>query len=235
MYEGRRILAVTPARGGSKGLPGKNIREFAGKPLIAWSIEAGKQSRYVDALTVSTDCPEIARVAKEWGGDVPFMRPADLATDEARGIDAILHSIHWYRDQGERFDLVLVLQPTSPLRTAEDIDRAVELFVAKNACAIVSVCPADHHPWWSNTLPADGSMTEFLRPELQNVNRQALPDYFRLNGAIYLAEIAFFEKNRSFIADGTFAYPMATESSVDIDTLFDFRLAELLLAERKLK
>jgi N-acylneuraminate cytidylyltransferase/CMP-N,N'-diacetyllegionaminic acid synthase len=160
------------------------------------------------------------------------MRPAELATDEAKGIDAILHAVQWHRDRGENFDLVLVLQPTSPLRTAADIDLAVELFFAKDAGAVVSVCPTDHHPWWSNTLPVDGSMKDFLRPELKNANRQSLPAFYRLNGAIYLADIRFLEKKRSFITDGAFAYPMALESSVDIDTLLDFRLAEILLAER---
>lgn len=231
MYEGRRILAVIPARGGSKGLPGKNIRELAGKPLIAWSIEAGRQSRYVDQLTVSTDSLEIARVAREWGGDVPFMRPSELATDVAKGIDAILHTIRWHRDRGKTFDLVLVLQPTSPLRTAEDIDRAVEFFFEKNAKAIVSVCPTDHHPWWSNTLPPNGSMKDFLRPELQNTNRQSLPTFYRLNGAIYLADLSFLEDMRTFITEGTFAFPMPLERSVDIDSMLDFRLAECLFAK----
>lgn len=235
MYEGRRILAVIPARGGSKGLPGKNIRELAGKPLIAWSIEAGRQSRYVDQLVVSTDSKEIAQVAELWGGNVPFMRPADLATDEAKGIDAILHAIHWHQERGEPFDLVLVLQPTSPLRTARDIDRAVELLFEKSASAIVSVCPTDHHPWWANTLPEDGSMKDFLRPELMNTNRQELPEFCRLNGAIYLAYIPFLEKTSSFIADGTFAYVMPAEASVDIDKMLDLHLAEILLKERKRK
>ena len=235
MYEGQRILAVVPARGGSKGLPGKNIRELAGKPLIAWSIEAGRQSRYVDTLFVSTACPDIARVARQWGGDVPFMRPAELATDEAKGIDAILHAVRWHRENGQVFDLVLVLQPTSPLRTAEDIDHAVEFFFAKNAGAVVSVCPTDHHPWWSNTLPSDGSMKDFLRPELQNINRQSLPTFYRLNGAIYLAQIDFLEKTRSFVADGAFGCPMVSEKSIDIDNLLDFKLAEILLSEGKVK
>lgn len=233
MFEGQRILAVIPARGGSKGVPGKNIKELAGKPLIAWSIEAGQQSRYVDRLIVSTDCPEIARVARMWGSDVPFMRPAELATDEAKGIDAILHAIGWHREQGEHYDLVLVLQPTSPLRTADDIDDAIELFFEKKAGAVVSVCPTDHHPWWANTLPEDGSMKDFLRTELKNTNRQALPDFYRLNGAIYLADIPFIESTCSFIAEGTFAYPMAIEKSIDIDSLLDFKLAGCLLEERQ--
>jgi len=233
MYKGKEILAVIPARGGSKGLPGKNIKLIAGKPLIAWSIEAAKESRYVDEVIISTDSQEIADVAASWGGNVPFLRPAELATDEARGIDVILHAINWMRSHTSRFSLVVVLQPTSPLRTSEDIDNAVELYFGKNANAIVSVCKAEHHPWWSNTLQEDGDMKNFLRPETQNTNRQDLPTYFRLNGALYLADINFLERSNTFISEGTFAYLMPQEKSVDIDTHTDFLLAEILLTEQK--
>ncbi len=232
MYKGKRILAVVPARSGSKGLPKKNIRRLGDKPLIAWSIEAGRQSRYIDSITVSTDSQEIADIAKQWGGEVPFIRPAELATDTAKGIDAILHAICWHRDNGEPFDLVLVLQPTSPLRTADHIDRAIELLFDKNAGAIVSVCPVDHHPWWCNSLPEDGKMKDFLRPEIINTNRQELPPFYRLNGAVYVADITFLEETRSFMSDETFAYVMSAESSIDIDSVFDFKLAELLLSEQ---
>ncbi|RLB68939.1 MAG: acylneuraminate cytidylyltransferase family protein [Deltaproteobacteria bacterium] len=233
MYEGKRILAIVPARSGSKGLPKKNIRILGDKPLIAWSIDAGRQSRYIDSITVSTDSQEIAVIAKQWGGEVPFIRPADLATDAAKGIDAILHAIHWHHDNDEQFDLVLVLQPTSPLRTADDIDRAIELLFEKKAGAIVSVCLVDHHPWWCNSLPKNGRMKDFLRPEILNTNRQELPPFYRLNGAIYVADIDFLEKTHSFMTDETFAYIMPTEASVDIDNAFDFKLAEVLLAEQE--
>jgi len=156
-----------------------------------------------------------------------------LATDDAKGIDGILHAIHWHRDNDEQFDLVLVLQPTSPLRTADDIDRAIELLFEKKAGAIVSVCPVDHHPWWCNSLPENGRMKDFLRPEILNSNRQELPPFYRLNGAIYVADIVFLEKTHSFMTDETFAYIMPTEASVDIDNAFDFKLAELLLAEQE--
>lgn len=231
MYDGRRILAVIPARGGSKGLPGKNIRPLGGRPLIAWSIEAGLQSRFVDRVIVSTDSNEIADVARAAGAEVPFLRPPELATDDAKGVDAIIHAIDWYRGKCDPFDLVLVLQPTSPLRTPEDIDRAVELFFKKKACSVVSVCQTDHHPWWANTLPADGSMKDFLRPELSNTNRQNLPVFYRLNGAIYLTDISFLEQTLTFITAGTFAYSMPAERSVDIDSLLDFYLAEAILTE----
>jgi len=232
MFREHRILAIIPARGGSKGLPGKNTRELGGKPLIAWSIAAGRQSGFVDEVAVSTDSPEIAAQASNYGAAVPFLRPEALATDEAKTIDVILHTIAWYDNQAVTFDLVLLLQPTSPLRTAADINLALELYFSKGAQAIVSVCQADHHPWWSNVLPADGGMQEFLRPECLNAGRQKLPVYYRLNGAIYLADIDFLKRNRSFWGEKTFAYLMPKERSVDIDDIVDFRLAEVLMATR---
>lgn len=232
MYKRKKILAVIPARGGSKGLPKKNIQILGDKPLIAWSIAAGKQSKYIDSITVSTDSQEIAAIAKKWGGHIPFIRPTELASDEAKGIDAILHAIHWHRDNGDAFELVIVLQPTSPLRTAMHIDQAIELMFDKKTKAIVSVCPVDHHPWWSNTLPLNGNMKSFLKPEILNTNRQELPPFYRLNGAIYISDIGYLEQKRSFMTDETFAYIMTTESSIDIDSSFDFKLAELFLHEQ---
>lgn len=232
MYSGKRILAIIPARSGSKGLPGKNIRDLSGKPLIAWSIEAALESRYLDKILVSTDSPEIAEVARRFGAEVPFLRPAHLATDEAKSIDAIFHAIQWLKEHEQSFDLVMVLQPTSPLRTTRDIDAATELFFQKNASAVVSVAPCDHHPWWTNSLPEDGNMGNFLRPEALS-NRQALPVYYRLNGAIYLAEITFLMENESFFGPRTFAYRMPAGTSIDIDTRLDFKLADLILAENQ--
>ena len=229
MYEGRRILGLIPARGGSKGLPGKNLRELGGKPLIAWSIEASRQSRFVDATLVSTDCPQIAESARRYGAEAPFLRPAELATDTARSFDAILHALAWRQSQGHADDLVVVLQPTSPLRTGADIDRAVELFFARRAEAVVSVCEVEHHPWWTNTLPEDGNMGDFLRPEALNRNRQELPPHYRLNGALYLAAIPFLQEAGSFYGPRTYAYLMPRERSVDIDSGLDLQSAELLL------
>lgn len=230
MYNGKRILTIIPARGGSKGLPGKNIRDLSGKPLIAWSIDAALKSRYLDKILVSTDSTEIAGVAKQFHAEVPFLRPAHLATDEAKSIDAVSHAIKWLEEHGQSFDLVMILQPTSPLRTTRDIDAAIELFFQKNASAVISVAPCDHHPWWTNSLPEDGNMESFLRPEALS-NRQGLPQYYRLNGAIYLAEITFLMENGSFFSPRTFAYLMPASSSIDIDTHLDFKLADLILAE----
>jgi CMP-N,N'-diacetyllegionaminic acid synthase len=232
MFNGQKILAIIPARGGSKGLPGKNIRSLAGKPLIAWSIEAATASSYIDKTIISSDCPDICRLAKQFGADVPFLRPAELATDEAKGIDATLHAIDWLKKNGESYQLIIILQPTSPLRTTEDIERSIERYANSTAKAIVSVCKVEHHPWWSNTLPEDGNMGQFLRPEALNSNRQELPNYYRLNGAIYLSEVDYLRKHRSCLGPETLAYEMPTEQSVDIDSLIDFKLAEILISER---
>ena len=229
MFNGKRILAIIPARGGSKGLPGKNIRNLAGKPLVSWAIDAAKVSKYIDTTTVNTDSVEIAEIARRYGALVPFLRPTKLATDSASSYDVIIHALSWHVKQKEIFDLVMLLQPTSPLRTAYDIDLAIELFFEKKAQAIVSVCPCDHHPWWANTLPANGNMGEFLRPEILQTNRQGLPPHYRLNGAIYLADINFLRNNGSFFGPATYALTMSKEHSVDIDDIIDFQLAELFL------
>ena len=232
MFEERQVLALIPARGGSKGLPGKNIRSLADKPLIAWTIEAAKASRYVDRLIVSTDSKEIARIAEEWGAEIPFLRPPHLATDEAKGMDVVLHALDQLGQAVKPSTLVFLLQPTSPLRTAEDIDCALELLAQKKADTIVSVCPVEHHPWWTNTLPADNSMADFLRPELSRTNRQELPNYYRLNGSIYLGKERFIRSNHSFFGPGCFAYVMPQERSVDIDSLLDFFLAEIAINQK---
>jgi N-acylneuraminate cytidylyltransferase/CMP-N,N'-diacetyllegionaminic acid synthase len=234
MYQEKSILALIPARGGSKGLPRKNIRPLSGKPLIAWTIEQSMKSRYLDRVIVNTDDKEITKISKEYGAEVPFIRPKELARDEAKGIDVVLHTIDWLKenDKGKKYDLIMLLQPTSPLRKYEDIDKAIELLFLKEAKAIVSVSEVDHHPLWSNTLPEDKSMRNFIKKEIKNKNRQELPVFYRLNGAIYLAYCDYIKEKKSFIGKDTFAYIMSRERSIDIDDEIDLRLASLLLKER---
>ncbi|RJX18366.1 MAG: acylneuraminate cytidylyltransferase family protein [Desulforudis sp.] len=229
MYKGVSLLGFIPARAGSKGVPGKNIRPLAGKPLIVYTIQTAKESSIFDCLVVSTDGEEIARIAREAGAEVPFLRPPELATDEARGIDALHHALKWFEERGTKFDCVMCLQPTSPLRSAADIVAAVDLLLARNAEAIVSVCQAEHHPWWTNVLPEDGCMKDFLKPGIPT-NRQELPAYYRLNGAIYLARWDFIRNRDSWLGPHTYAYIMPRERSVDIDEEIDFKIAEVLLA-----
>lgn len=233
MINGKRILAIIPARGGSKGLPGKNIRELCGKPLIAWSIEQAKDCDDIHRTVVSTDDDQISKLANKYGAEVPFMRPVELATDTVSTIDVILHILGWFEKyENYRPEYILLLQPTSPLRSGKDIDGAMRVLMAKNARAVVSVCESDHHPCWSNTLPENGSMKNFLRLEILNRRRQDLPVFYRLNGAIYLAEVDYLQKYNGFFGPDTFAYRMPRERSIDIDSAMDFKLASLLMAEQ---
>ncbi|MDD5492624.1 MAG: acylneuraminate cytidylyltransferase family protein [bacterium] len=229
MFDKKSLLAIIPARGGSKRLPGKNIKTFAGKPLITRTIEAALSVPAIDVLMVSTDDKNIARIAKSGGAKVPLLRPHNLATDRAKSVDVIFHALDWYKkNEGKTFDLVLLLQPTSPLREAKDIKKALALFKKKKAGAVVSVCETEHHPWWSNILPPDHNMGEFLNPALQNRASQELPVFYRLNGAIYLANTAYLRKHNGFMGKQTYALIMDHSSSVDIDDLNDFKYAEFL-------
>lgn len=232
VYKGKTILGFIPARAGSKSVPGKNLRLLAGKPLIVHTIKTARASGVFDYLLVSTDGDEIARVAREAGVEVPFMRPAALATDTARGIDVLAHAMAWCEEHGHFFDWVMVLQPTSPLRDVADILGACRLMLERKARSVISVCEVDHHPWWCNTLPEDLNMENFIRPEILGLNRQELPVFYRLNGAIYLGEWEFFKKGDSFYGPRTFAYIMPKNRSVDIDTEVDFLLAEMLVKTR---
>ena len=232
MYKEKSILALIPARGGSKGLPRKNIASLLGKPLIAWTISEALSSKYLDGVIVSTEDEEIARIAKKYGAEIPFKRPKHLACDTSKGIDVVLHAIDWFNKKGNRYDLLMLLQPTSPLRTVEDIDRAVEYFFAKQGDVVVSVCEAEHSPLWTNILPDDMCMQKFINLKSSGLNRQDLPKHYRLNGAIYLSFCDHLQRNKSFFGKGTFAYIMPQESSVDIDSNFDFNLAEFILSRR---
>ena len=229
MYNNNKIIGIIPARGGSKGIRKKNIVDLAGKPLIAYTIEQAKGSKYIDKIIVTTDDEKIAEISRSLGAEVPFSRPKALATDEAKGIDVVLHAITWFDSNEESFDIVMMLQPTSPLRLSEDIDKAIEVLFLKNAMAIVSVCKSEHHPLWSNTLPEDSNMKNFINPEYMNKNRQELPVFYRLNGAIYLSFCNYIKDRKSFYGENTFAYIMPEERSIDIDNMLDFKLAELLL------
>ncbi|MFB5142350.1 acylneuraminate cytidylyltransferase family protein [Vibrio diabolicus] len=222
----KKVIAVIPARGGSKRLPGKNIRQLGDKPLIAWSIEAAKTSKYIDRVIISTDCEDIANIAQRYGGDVPFLRPQELSGDTAGSNGVILHALEHI---DESFDYVVLLQPTSPLRKAEDIDILLESFDEKTE-GVVSVCPCEHSPLWANTLPDDMTMGNFFPESVIGKRSQDLPDYYRLNGSIYAFKVdSFVENNGIFYSDKVKAYNMPVERSVDIDTIVDFHIAEVLL------
>lgn len=233
MYKGKTILGIIPARGKSKALPHKNIKPIRGKPLIAWTINAARKSRYLDRVIVSTEDETIRQIARNFRADTPFLRPKHLATDNAKTIDVIFHALNWLEDKGELYDLVILLQPTSCLRLSKDIDNSIELLFSKEAKSIVSVCEVEHHPHWANTLPKDHSMERFLNPKILNKNRQALPRFYRLNGAIYLAYTDYVKRKNGFFGKETLAYIMPKDRSIDIDEDLDFRIADFLLRSHR--
>ena len=221
-------LAIIPARSGSKGLKNKNIKELAGKPLLAYSVEAAIKSGTFDCVHVSTDSEEYADIGRKYGADVPFLRSQAMSSDSAGSWDAVKEVLANYEARGQRFDTITLLQPTSPLRTAEDIIGAEELYKSRGAKSVVSVCEMDHSPLWSNTLPENLSM-EFFNREESDLPRQALPTYYRINGAIYMVDCNFLKENIDIYRKGCFAYIMDKRRSIDIDTQLDFDIAEFLI------
>ena len=221
----KTFLAIIPARGGSKRLPRKNILDLCGKPLISWSIEAALKSKYISKVVVSSDDEEILNISSNFGADI-IKRPYELANDTATTFDTVKHTI----DNLEKYDYIVLLQPTSPLRNEKHIDEAIELLEEKQADAIVSVCEMDHSPLWSNTLPKDGNMNNFLRDEVLNKRSQDLEKYYRVNGAVYICKTDKLLENKSFfLKDNIFAYIMDRKSSIDIDEEIDFLFAERVI------
>ncbi|MCJ8327987.1 MAG: acylneuraminate cytidylyltransferase family protein [Campylobacterales bacterium] len=225
MYKNKTFLVIVPARGGSKRLPRKNVLPLNGKALISYSIEAGLNSKYVDKTIVTSDDKEILDISLSCGSNI-IKRPDYLASDTASSFDAILHTI----ENIESYDYIVLLQATSPLRTAKHLDEAIELLEEKNADAIVSVCEMDHSPLWSNTLNENSSMEDFLKEEVLNKRSQDLETYFRLNGAIYICKTTkLLEEKSFFLKKNIYAYKMDRKYSIDIDEEIDFKIAEILI------
>lgn len=227
------ILALIPARGGSKGLPGKNIKEFCGKPLLAWSIQAAKEALVpISRIVVSSEDEEILKIARRCGAHCPFTRPVELASDTASGLDPVFHALDWLAENEDYHpEWLLLLQPTSPLRTAADIDAAYQLALDHDAESVMGVTEAQSHPMWTKTIDGDGKLHGFIdRKEALGV-RQNLPPIFVINGAIYLIRVSALVRNRSFSSDETVAYRMPAERSSDIDTELDFKIAAFLKNE----
>ena len=221
------LLTLIPARGGSKDIPRKNIKPLMGKALIGWSIDAAKKARCVDRIVVSTEDDEIASVARELGADVPFMRPDELATDGTPGIAPVMHAILQLPD----YDWVLLLQPTSPLRSAEDINGIWQFCQERGAPSAVSVCEAGNHPYWMYQCNAAQRLEPFIKERPDVARRQDLPPAFALNGALYLARTDWLLKQRDFVGPETLGYIMPPERSVDLDTPQDWRWVEYLIGQ----
>jgi CMP-N,N'-diacetyllegionaminic acid synthase len=234
---GPMVLAVITARSGSKGVPGKNVRPVAGRPLIAWTIEPALRASRIDRTIVSTESEAIASVARSVGAEVPFRRPEELSQDDTPHLPVLLHAVEWMaKREAYKPDYVLLLQPTSPLRGSADIDAAVDLAIREKADAVVAVTETHHHPYLIVTLGPDGRIARFLpdapKPGTGSVRRQELPTAYFINGAIYLVRTDVLLRERTLFPPATYPYVMPAERSLQIDDEWELRLADLVLAEQ---
>ncbi len=233
MYKGNKILAVIPARSGSKGLKDKNIVNFCGKPLIAWSIEAALEVPFIDRVVVSTDSSKIAAIAGKAGADVPFLRPKALASDKIAADKAVVHSVEWlFSNENKRYDYVILLQPTSPLRTSKHIRSAIEYYFKQRKSpddTLVSVQEVPKKFGWLMSAQKSGYIHFCFRISDNEMNRQQIPTYYLPNGAIYIAPERTLKKE-GFYTQNTLYYPMSEKESIDIDTLADLKKAEIILS-----
>ena len=212
-----KYLAIIPARGGSKGVPKKNIRNFRGKPLISWTINAAKASTLIDDVILSSDDPEIIAIAKEYGCGVPFIREAAISQDKTPSIDVVFDAIKRYPS----FDWVVLLQPTSPLRTSFHIDEAITLCKNKGATSCASVTKVSQNPYWMYSLDKNQEIQPLIKGKLPS-RRQDLPSIYRLNGAIYICNVDWLNRNKNFVGSKTLGYVMNNSDSLDIDREEDF-------------
>jgi CMP-N-acetylneuraminic acid synthetase len=227
-----KIIAIIPARGGSKGLPRKNIKPLLGEPLLAWTIEQAKSSKYIDKVIVSTEDNEIAEISRKYSAEVPFLRPKELARDDSPTSEAIIHALNWFEERGEYFDIVVLLEPTSPLRAVEDIDKCVEILISNTkAKAIVSVAKLESsHPEFNVVINEGG----FIRKPDGTTNfkvlrRQDLKDIYFFEGSIYISEVGSLKQKRTFYHESTLAYVVPKYKSLEVDELCDFICIDALM------
>ncbi len=234
MINEKKILAIIPARGGSKGLPGKNIKEMLGKPLIAWTIEQGLNSKYIDKLIVSTDDQNIAEISKKYGAVVPFIRPFGLAKDDTKTIDVIFHALDFFERENSIFDILILLEPTSPLRESKDIDNALEkLFYTSKAESIVGVSKVEGaHPDFLVKLES-GFLRPYKNKDFNVMRRQDIEDLFFYEGSLYISYITSLKKRKNFYHEKTLGYIMPKWKSYEVDDLSDFIIIEALLRAHK--
>lgn len=226
-----KYLAIVTARSGSKRLPGKNVRDLCGKPLFVWSVLAGLACPGIARTIVSTDSCEYQRIAIEAGADCPWLRDPALAADGTSSADVVEEVLDRLGDEVNRYRGLVLLQPTSPLRTTQDISDALALFEFRNASAVVSVSEAECPPAWMGKLPDTLVMDEFVPTQFRGLRSQDLGPWYRRNGAVYVIGISEFRREHGFMPRGTLGYEMPRERSIDVDTAFDFNLAELLMAQ----
>jgi len=229
-----RVLVIILARKGSKGLPGKNAMTLRGRPLIAWSIQAGLESQFITDVVVSTDSTEIAAIAQECGAEVPFIRPDHLATDTSSSADAIMHAITFLEEDHRSYDYVVLLEPTSPIRTGTDIDEAMSSLVSSGTSALVSVCRASTvHPSFMFTMGMENLLSPYETNRAgESLRRQDVDDVFYPDGSIYASSIHTFKSELSFYHEGTVGYEMPRWKSLEIDDALDFLLVEAVMRDR---
>ncbi|KNZ70110.1 acylneuraminate cytidylyltransferase [Thermincola ferriacetica] len=235
MFAGKTILALITARGGSKGLPGKNIRPLLGKPLIAWTIEQALDCPYLDRVVVSTDDREIAETARGFGAEVPFLRPPELATDEAKSIDVVLHALDYFAQQNDEYDYLVLLQPTSPLRRKEDIGRALELLIrnAARADSLVSVGEISHgHPAMVQKIDDEGLLQPFLGQRITALRRQDLSPAYVPYGVVFISKVDKLKLLKTFYQEKTLPYVIQRWQHYEIDDIYDFIVTEAILKQR---
>jgi CMP-N,N'-diacetyllegionaminic acid synthase len=228
-----KLLGLIPARNGSKGLLNKNIKPLNGKPLISHTIDAAIQSKVIDRLIVSTDGSEIAAISNKYGAETPFIRPGHLSTDNADILDVVEHTLNHIEKTDGVYEYVLLLQPTSPLRTHTDIINTLEIIENQND-SVIGVMESPHHPDTYFRLHENNLIRKSDIDSIAHVNRQDLKSHYKINGAIYCFKWALFKKYRTWFFEKTKAYIMPNVNSIDIDTILDFKLAELIMKERLL-
>ena len=223
-----KYLAIIPARGGSKGVLGKNLKEVNGKPMIAWSIEHALSSPEVQHVVVSTDNEEIAKVSKDFGAEVPFIRPIDLAQDATPTEPVLIHALDFYEKQGYFFDAVILLQPTSPFRKKGTISKAIREFENSNSDSLVSVCE-NHHFFWRNKAKPEALYDFQNRPRRQDISE--FDRWYRENGSIYITCADILRKNNNRLGEKISMFVMTEEESWEVDSLGDLKIVSALMAE----
>lgn len=228
MYKEKTFLAIIPARGGSKGIPRKNIINVQGKPLIQYTIDEAKQSKYLDKIIVSTDDEEIAEVSKKCGAEVPFLRPKELASDKAKTIDALIHAVDELKKQDCKYDYIVLLQPTQPLRKSYHIDEAIEKIVQAGEESLISVSTVKEHPILMRSIDKSGKVKNLL--ELNStVRRQDFPKMYKVNGAIYINKLNENFNEHTSMNDNKLAYIMDEIYDIDIDEQIDLDILNIKL------
>ncbi len=233
MYKNNRVVCIIPARGGSKGLRGKNIKDLLGKPLIAYSIEQAKESKYIDRVIVSTQDSLIAEVSKKYVAEVPFIRPEKLAIDDSSTINVLLHAVDWLKKNEEYlFDILVLLHATTPLRSGDDVDNCIELLVEKNADNVFSLTKAHRNPYFNMVEVSEDKHVRLVKKG-NFVTRQSAPKVFDMNSSIYVWRKDSLEKKKGIFLEKTCIYEMPKERSIDIDDILDFKIAEFLCMNRQ--